>query len=93
MAVLAAYLWDFAAILLERGHGALRPSELTDATDRELARDLLRRAVGLCFRAAERDVTLARRSPFVRWITTTSRRQATSRSSRRSRWPRGFVAP
>jgi S1-C subfamily serine protease len=68
MAMLAAYLWDFAAIVLERGSGALRPSELAEPRQRELARDLLVRAVRLCFGAA-RDATMVHRSPFVRWVT------------------------
>jgi hypothetical protein len=54
--------------VLERGSGALRPSELAEPRQRELARDLLVRAVRLCFGAA-RDATMVHRSPFVRWVT------------------------
>lgn len=65
IALTAAYLWDTAAVILERNGGAMRASQLPDGPDRRVAADLLLRAVALCRRAAQRDPTLAARSPFV----------------------------
>jgi S1-C subfamily serine protease len=69
IALLAAYFWDAAALVLERNGGALLASELGPGADRDLADDLLRRAVHLCFEARRRDPTIAARSPFVAWVT------------------------
>jgi S1-C subfamily serine protease len=69
MALLAAYFWDAAALVLERAGGALRPSQLEAGPDRNLANDLLGRSVRLCFEARRRDATITGRSPFVAWVT------------------------
>ncbi|MBX7195554.1 MAG: S1C family serine protease [Sandaracinaceae bacterium] len=69
MALLAAYFWDAAALVLERNGGALMASELAAGPDRDLASDLLRRAVRLCFEAQRRDLAITTRSPFVAWVT------------------------
>jgi len=69
MVMLAAYLWDAAALVLERNGGALRPSQLAAGADRDLANDLLRHAVRLCFEAQRRDLAITSRSPFVAWVT------------------------
>ena len=65
IALTAAYLWDIAAVILERNGGAMRASQLPDGPDRQVASDLLLRSVAACRRAAERDPTLAARSPFI----------------------------
>lgn len=69
IALLAAYFWDAAALVLERNGGALAPAQLAPGADRDLAYDLLRRAVRLCFEAQRRDPTIVSRSPFVAWVT------------------------
>jgi S1-C subfamily serine protease len=69
IALLAAYFWDAAALVLERNGGALLASELGAGADRDLASDLLRRSVRLCFEARRRDATIITRSPFVAWVT------------------------
>ncbi|MBN8614293.1 MAG: serine protease, partial [Deltaproteobacteria bacterium] len=69
MALLAAYFWDAAALVLERNGGAVMPSQLPGGADRDLAYDLLNRAVRLCFESRRRDATIATRSPFVAWVT------------------------
>lgn len=69
MALLAAYFWDAGGLVLERNRGALRIEELPAGAERDLAADLLRRAIVLCHEAAGRDPTLSSRSPFVRWVT------------------------
>jgi hypothetical protein len=68
MALLAAYFWDAAGLVLERNHGALRPELLPPGPERDLATDLLRRAISLCHDAHRRDPTLSTRSPFVAWV-------------------------
>jgi S1-C subfamily serine protease len=65
VALTAAYFWDTAAVVLERGGGAMRPSQLPAGPDRQIALDLLNRSIALCRRAAQLEPTLAARSPFV----------------------------
>ncbi len=69
MALLAAYFWDAAALVLERNGGAVMASQLPHGADRDLATDLLARSVQLCFAAQRRDLAITARSPFVAWVT------------------------
>lgn len=66
LALVAAYYWDAAAVVLERAGGMMRVAEMPAGTDRTLARDLLTRALRLVYRAAAADAELETRSPFVR---------------------------
>lgn len=65
LSLTAAYLWDTAAVILERNGGVMRPSQLPPGPDRQVALDLLQRSVALCRQAAQIEPTLAARSPFV----------------------------
>ena len=60
----AAYFWDAAAVILERNGGVMRASELPPGANRDLADELLRRAVALCVQAGGIDPLILRRSPF-----------------------------
>ncbi len=65
LALLAAYFWDAAAVVLERAGGAMRASQLVAGPERQMVADLMTRAVSLCHRAVSLDPLIARRSPFV----------------------------
>jgi hypothetical protein len=65
-ALVAAYYWDAAAVVLERAGGLMRAAEMAAGPDRDLVVELMTRAVRLAYRASETDPEILRRSPFVR---------------------------
>ncbi len=65
LAMVAAYVWDVAAVALERAGGVLLASQVPDPNERSVVRGLLDTAVALCRRAASLDPSLAARSTFV----------------------------
>lgn len=65
----AAFLWDAAQVLMYRAGDHVSPSAMQEGATRTLAQGLLDEARALLHSAAERDPTVADRSPFVR-ITT-----------------------
>lgn len=69
LALMAAYFWDAAAVILERAGGAMRVSQLPPGPERELASELMDHALTLCHRAARLDPLIARRSSFVARVT------------------------
>ncbi|MCA9533396.1 MAG: trypsin-like peptidase domain-containing protein [Myxococcales bacterium] len=68
MALLAAYFWDAALVVLERAGGVSTPAHLPAGANRTLAQELWDRAIALCHAGQARDAQLSQRSPFVAYI-------------------------
>ncbi len=68
LALLAAYFWDAAQVMVERAGGVATPAQMPPGPAQQLADDLWRRALALATRARDADPTVLQRSPFVGYL-------------------------
>ncbi len=69
LALLAAYFWDAAQVMVERAGGHPNPSRMPPGAARDLADDLWRRAIDVANRARRADPSVVQRSPFIGYLT------------------------
>ena len=81
LALLAAYFWDAAQVMVERSGGAPTPAQMPPGPARQLADDLWRRALSLAARARQLDPAIVQRSPFVGYLAGTGAPVVATRSA------------
>lgn len=69
LALLAAYFWDAAQVMVERAGGYANPSRMPPGPARDLADDLWRRSIAVASRARQADPRVVQRSPFIGYLT------------------------
>ncbi len=75
LALLAAYFWDAAQVMVERAGGYANPSQMPPGPVKQLADDLWQRSIGVAGRARQADPTVVQRSPFIGYLTGSSQPQ------------------
>ncbi|MBX3249601.1 MAG: trypsin-like peptidase domain-containing protein [Myxococcales bacterium] len=68
LALLSAFFWDAALVILERSGGPRTPALLPSGGPRQVATQALRKAHELARRARAIDASVARRSPFIAYV-------------------------
>lgn len=78
LALLAAYFWDAAQVMVERAGGVATPAQMHPGPAQQLADELWRQAIDTATRARDADPSVVQRSPFVGYLAGSNRWQPAS---------------
>jgi len=68
LAMLSAYFWDAAQVMMERGDGGVLPRSMREGRGRDRAQQLYDLARSVARRAVEADASIVVRSPFMEYL-------------------------